>query len=516
MLAAYIPVPAIGLAVLIGTPGSWWRRIGRGVAFGASAIVCSLPWMVVVDLWSKSARPYIGGSTNNTVFDLVFGYNGFGRVDGNGQGGGGQVGGGGLGGPGGVFGGSPGLFRLWNDAVGGQIAWLLPLGVAAAIGALWLHRRDRARMAGVVMVVMWAVICAVVFSYAKGTFHSYYTSELVPGLAATIGIGGVALVKLIRTNRAWLGLVGVALVVTVVIQIDLIGRTPDFFGWTEGLLILLACAAGVVLIVSIFSDRRRVLIPIGLGLALAATLLTPAAWALSETANATLNATLPQAGPRAGTAAGTFGGGQFAGSQNTSLAGFLQAESNGERWDLVVSNAMSASDLIASDDVSVMALGGFIGTDPASTVASIADLVNKGEVRFFQPNGGGFGGFGAGGVRPNFGGGTGATGGATGGTGTLTPPSGTPPAGTPRPNFNPGSGNLPQFPNGGPQGGFGGGGPGAFGGVANDNTAIMSAVRSVCTPVTSASTNGKLPSSYDGQIYDCQGKGAALRAAAQV
>ena len=108
--------------------------------------------MVVVDLWSKSARPYIGGSTNNTVFDLVFGYNGFGRVDGNGQGGGGQIAGGGLNGPGGVFGGSPGLFRLWNDAVGGQIAWLLPLGVAAAVAALWLHRRDRAKMAGVVHV----------------------------------------------------------------------------------------------------------------------------------------------------------------------------------------------------------------------------------------------------------------------------------------------------------------------------------------------------------------------------
>ena len=48
------------------------------------------------------------------------------------------------------------------------------------------------------------MICAVVFSFAKGTFHSYYTSELAPGLAATIGIGGVALVKLIRANRAWL------------------------------------------------------------------------------------------------------------------------------------------------------------------------------------------------------------------------------------------------------------------------------------------------------------------------
>ena len=37
--------------------------------------------------------------------------------------------------------GRPGLFRLWNDAVGGQIAWLIPLGVAAAVAGVWLHRK---------------------------------------------------------------------------------------------------------------------------------------------------------------------------------------------------------------------------------------------------------------------------------------------------------------------------------------------------------------------------------------
>ena len=83
-----------------------------------------------------------------------------------------------------------------------------------------------------------------------------------------------------------------------------------------------------------------------------------------------------------------------------------------------MSNAQSASNLIAQDDVSVMALGGFIGTDPASTVESIADLVDKGEVRFFQPNGGGLGGgLGGGGSGPNFNPGAG-----TGGTGNFTPP----------------------------------------------------------------------------------------------
>jgi hypothetical protein len=36
--------------------------------------------MVIVDLIPASSRPYIGGSTDNTVWDLVIGYNGFGRI----------------------------------------------------------------------------------------------------------------------------------------------------------------------------------------------------------------------------------------------------------------------------------------------------------------------------------------------------------------------------------------------------------------------------------------------------
>ena len=315
MLAAYIPVPAIGLGGLIGTAGSWWKRIGRGVAFGVSAIVCSLPWMVVVDLWDKSARPYIGGSTNNTVWDLVFGYNGFGRVDGNGQGGGG-LGGGGLAGPGGVFGGSPGTFRLWNDAVGGQIAWLIPLGVAAAVAGVWLHRRHRARLAGVVMFAMWAAICGAVFSYAKGTFHSYYTSELAPGLAATIGIGGVALVRLLKQNRAWLALVAGALVVTVVVQLDLIGRTPEFFGWTEG-----RCSSWRRRRVPVRRrDRARrgrsVLIAMASALALGGDAADAGGVGVQRDVERDPQRHAAAGGSEDGHRRRTFGGGQFADSQN--------------------------------------------------------------------------------------------------------------------------------------------------------------------------------------------------------
>ena len=39
--------------------------------------------MAIVELWPAGSRPYIGGSQHNSVLELVFGYNGFGRLTGN-------------------------------------------------------------------------------------------------------------------------------------------------------------------------------------------------------------------------------------------------------------------------------------------------------------------------------------------------------------------------------------------------------------------------------------------------
>jgi hypothetical protein len=65
-------------------------------------------WVAIVDLIPASARPHIGGSQTNSVLDLTFGYNGFGRITGD------EVGsvGGGRGGPAG------GGVGMWGETVG--------------------------------------------------------------------------------------------------------------------------------------------------------------------------------------------------------------------------------------------------------------------------------------------------------------------------------------------------------------------------------------------------------------
>jgi hypothetical protein len=64
----------------------------------------------------------MSGTSDNSIWSLIWGYNGLGRLDGQmgGPGGAGGPGGGGAGGP---FGGQPGLLRLLNESLGGQAGW---------------------------------------------------------------------------------------------------------------------------------------------------------------------------------------------------------------------------------------------------------------------------------------------------------------------------------------------------------------------------------------------------------
>ena len=64
-----------------------------------------------------------------------------------------------LGGPGGIFGGAPGWLRMWNDANGGQIAWLLPLaGLGALVRRCGAPARDRRRLADVALWTGWFAV----------------------------------------------------------------------------------------------------------------------------------------------------------------------------------------------------------------------------------------------------------------------------------------------------------------------------------------------------------------------
>lgn len=98
MLQAYMILPAVAIIYLIFAKEKFRKRIAAGLLSLLIAVAVSFSWVIAVDLTPASSRPYVGSSTNNTVWELIVGHNGMERLVG--QTGGGNQGGGFGGGPG--------------------------------------------------------------------------------------------------------------------------------------------------------------------------------------------------------------------------------------------------------------------------------------------------------------------------------------------------------------------------------------------------------------------------------
>ena len=87
MLQAFLVAPGLALAFLVAAPVGLWPRIWK-LMVGAGALVVSSGWYVaLVSLWPAHSRPYIGGSTINSLLQLALGYNGIERMVGRSGGG---------------------------------------------------------------------------------------------------------------------------------------------------------------------------------------------------------------------------------------------------------------------------------------------------------------------------------------------------------------------------------------------------------------------------------------------
>ncbi|MFI6511139.1 glycosyltransferase family 39 protein [Streptosporangium sp. NPDC050855] len=241
MLQAYLVLPVFAPLYLAMAPGRVSRRLGHLLAAGAALVVSSAWWMVIVDLWPASDRPYVGGSTDNSVRDLVVGYNGLGRILGNG--GGGSGGGGG-------FGGAPGAGRLFNDVMAGQISWLLPFAAIALVCGLVLTGRGplRGTRAALLLWGGWLAVHHVVFSFAGGTFHPYYSTAMAPAVAALTGLGGMLLWRAYRVSKAWSWVLPAGIAVTGAWAFTVLRRDEDFVPWLPWAVagVIVAAVAGLL------------------------------------------------------------------------------------------------------------------------------------------------------------------------------------------------------------------------------------------------------------------------------
>jgi hypothetical protein len=140
---------------------------------------------------------------------------------------------------------------------------------------------------------------------------------------------------------------------------------------------------------------------LGGGLGIAASLVVlvaPGVWAMAGTTHPQ-NATFPDARPTIAGAApfglpggpGAPGGSPFGPTGIPApMLDWLRTQHTTEKWLVAVQSAMQASSALIAGD-SVMPIGGFSGGDASLSVERLADLINRGELRFVM-TGGGFGG----------------------------------------------------------------------------------------------------------------------------
>src|SRR6266567_609957 len=417
MLEAYLVVPAFGLLYLLAAPISLWKRIGQLALAVVVLLAISLSWALVVDLTPASLRPYVGSSQNNSEISLALGYNGINRLIGQfGRGGNANAPGGNRGAPptfpgtppvsangnaaqeppagfGGAFeSGAPGLMRLFNEPLAGQIAWLLPMAILGAVALAWQRRprlQEDRQQQSLVFWGTWLLTMGVFFSVAS-FFHQYYLTEMAPAICALFGIGLVIMWRDYR-RPGWRGwLLPLALIVTVAEQVHILTHYPAWGQWLIPLMVVL-CAIAVIVLVSarvapqigVKAPGARYLLP-AYGAGVLALMLAPTVWAAIPVIQNT-TAQLPVAGPaQANGFDGNFAGGRGEnGGTNQALVSFLEANQGKATYLVATPSSMTADSIILETNKPVMALGGFGGSDPILTTDQLAALVSKGTVRYF-------------------------------------------------------------------------------------------------------------------------------------
>ncbi len=446
MLQAFMLLPAMYFFYWIASTVGWKKKLLHLTMATIALVIFTLAWPVAVDSTSKSSRPYIGSSSTNSVLNLAFGYNGSQRLLGQSTGTGSrfpgmgnnkkgktgqapsgtkgkqgtppsgtkaggktgtkpsgtkmpggskggaptgmgnkQANGGGAGGGGGAFNiGTAGPFRLFQQALGGQVSWFFPLALTGLVGA-YLYEADRKKKwwqttrnqqqlwywAG------WLVPVAGFFSIAS-FFHPYYMIMLAPPLAVLGGIGIATFVKSVKEDRqSWQRYVfAFGLLATAALQAWYVYSYYPWLSW----IIAGGSVITAALIAFVFTSWRKVAVASTFAVTLLS--LAPGFWSLTPTISAE-SAAIPTAGPDLLTSGGGNSGGMGNESANTKLIKYLEKRNGNAEYLFATMDSGTAAPYIIKTGKAVMTIGGFNGTDNAISLTKFKKLVKEGKVKYF-------------------------------------------------------------------------------------------------------------------------------------
>jgi 4-amino-4-deoxy-L-arabinose transferase-like glycosyltransferase len=371
-IEAWMVLPALALAYLLSGPGPALRRAGQLAVAAVILALVSVSWMTAVSLVPAADRPYVDGSHDNSAFEQVFAYNGFGR-----------------------FGDQtplqvraaqldPGAAipvparaadRLLRGSLGRDTGWLIPAAAAVAAWGIASRRRqprgDPLR-ACFILWGGWLLTFFAVFSMVT-TLWPYYAAALSPAAAAIIGAGVTAARSRDRAPVRWT--VGLIVIVagTAVYAAWLVSSSARAPGWLVPAIIAAGTAA-IGLIVWSGTARRSAPSAAALAGSLAAVLLAPAVASVSLAAHSQGAFDTPFEPARAQEAI-AIGTGEQAVVSVRALIPFWQHIENGAPYLMAAQSAALPSVIIYDSGLEALPIGGYDGTTPSPTLARLqADI----------------------------------------------------------------------------------------------------------------------------------------------
>ena len=311
----------------------------------------------------------------------------------------------------GTFGGqtTAGISRLFSkNILSDQIVWFIPLSILGIIAAAILEKIrfpfNNKKKLDVVFWALWLIPGFIYFSYTKGLFHPYYLTMLAPPIAALSGIGIVSMWKLYKQNGIKSWLLPIAFIVEGLVHLLMLSyfisnMTSTIKAIIIAALILCFVSSFILIIYKIMKksvmDKTENIrfAKIFTTLALIGILVTPTIGA-SAAINHSVNGTIPAGGlellskdSSSKSNNSMMKRGNFGEGSNEKLIKLLDKNIKTEKYALVVSSANNAGSIIIESGKSVMALGGFSGSDNIISLNKFKQLVKKGEVRYVLTGG---------------------------------------------------------------------------------------------------------------------------------
>jgi 4-amino-4-deoxy-L-arabinose transferase-like glycosyltransferase len=346
LFEALIVLPALGLLALLAAASPWRRRALALAAGLAAFVVVSLAWVIATSAAPLGSRPFPLGSTNGSIWNVVFAYNGIDRLTSRAS-------------SAALALDPPGPFRLLSTG-GRDYASLIgsPLLAALVLGgmALLVFARRRGRpltVATTVFLGIWLATGVVLLSHMQ-RLQPRYLEAFTPAVAAVVGAAVGVLVAHIRHDRApALALAGGALA-TVVAGVALVD--PPAWAWVV--------AFGAVALAAPAAVLRR---PGALAACTAvAVLAVPAASSLAIAGGTQSDAGLATPMPP---------------SEVAKLSAFLTAHQGGAFYEVTSSSVFKTGRLIVRDGRPVLMLASYDAL-PLLAPAQLARLVAQGKVRY--------------------------------------------------------------------------------------------------------------------------------------